>query len=252
MKFYIYELDERQRAIGDYLISCGHSKVENDDISLADVVVLPFNNVSNSVVIDNVYLNSLKNGAKVFTGVSDRSINEKFNSQSVELISFMNYKEIVIANSVPTAEGVLFYLLSEMKRTVFNSHILVIGFGICGSEIANKLKALNANVDILEVAEEKIALAKLNKFNNIGDSIANLKKYDAIINTVPLKVLDRNQIESIDKHTLIFDIASSPFGFEADIVKELEIHYKRILGLPSRFGVDYSGKILGDFILKLV
>ncbi len=250
MRFYVYEIDERQKAIGDYLTRCGHIKVELSDIKIADVVVLPFNNLSNIVNIDNDYFSLLNTNVKVFTGVNDKTTVEKFKSNSIDLINFMDYKEITIANSVPTAEGVLFYLLSEMKCTIFDANTLVIGFGVCGSEIAYKLKALNANVDILEISEEKIAQARLNKFNIIDESTIYNKKYNVVINTVPMKVLNKTQLETIDKNTLIFDIASSPFGFETEQLKELEIPYKRILGLPSRFGVEYSGKVLGDFILK--
>ncbi len=252
MRFCIYELDERQKAIGNYLESCGHIKVDSTDITKADVVILPFNNVASTIVIDNAYLSLLKPDVKVFTGVQDKVLNEKFKTNNIQLINFMDFNEIVIANSIPTAEGVLFYLLSEMKRTIFDSKALVIGFGVCGSEIANKLKGLNANVDILEVADDKKALAKRCKLNNIDLDDIYSKNYDVIINTVPMSVLTEKHLETLTKNTLIFDIASSPFGFDSEIVKDLGLSYKRILGIPSRFGVDYSGKILGEFILKHV
>ncbi len=250
MKFYVYELDERQKAISDFLVSCGHIKIEREQLNIADVVVLPFNNVSSNITIDNEYIDVLKNGVKVFTGVHDKSLSEKFKLRNIELTAFMDYKDFAIANSVPTAEGVVFYLLSEMKRTIFGSNALVIGYGICGSEIANKLMQMNANVDILEISNEKIAQAKLNKFKNVELTLLSEKKYDVIINTVPLHVLDKDVLDTIDKNTLIFDIASSPFGFDMEDVKEVGLYYKRILGLPSRFGVAYSGEILGNLIIK--
>ncbi len=252
MNFFIYELDERQIAISNYLSGQGHTKVEYSEINSADVIVLPFNTLTTSTRIDSINLNNLKPEVKVFTGITDKALKENFSENSIALIEFMNFKEIIIANSIPTAEGVLYYLLSEMKRTIYNSQILVIGYGVCGSEISQKLIALNANVDILEVSDEKKALAKLRMLKTIDLNVLSEKRYDAIINTVPMKVLNEDQLQDINKDTLILDIASSPFGFDSEILEGLGIPYKRILGLPSRFGVEYSGEMLGEFILKYI
>ena len=58
----------------------------------------------------------------------------------------MNSDYVAILNAVPTAEGVISYLIQNRKKTIMDSKILVIGYGRCGKVLAQKLALLGAKV----------------------------------------------------------------------------------------------------------
>lgn len=252
MKFIIYERDSRDKAISQYLLDKGHIKLYDNELSKADAIILPFKNVEENVVIDEDFFKSLEKNVKVFTGVKNDILKEKFIKRGIKYFQFMDFKEISILNSIPTAEGVIYNLIGEMDRCILNSKILVIGYGICGRVITEKLKYLGAEVDIIEISDEKRAEASIKGILWIDENQLSDKCYDCIINTVPTKVLTTNTLKNINENTLVFDIASYPYGFNEKELKEMGIRYKRLTSLPSKFGVKYSGEILGDFIIKNV
>lgn len=250
MRFFIYELDKRQKAIGEFLKSSGYTKVTYSEIENADIIVLPFSNVEQNVNINNDFLERLKKDVKVFTGFIDYTLREKFESKNMELIEFLNMDETAILNSVPTAEGVIYHLIGGMGKCIFNSSILVIGFGICGNAIVEKLKLLGANVDIMEISKEKIGNAKIHGIKIVDENRIHENYYDAIINTVPTKIITRSTLENINNSTMIFDIASYPYGFDNEELKDIGLFYSRLNNLPSKFGVEFSGEIMGQQIIK--
>jgi len=75
----------------------------------------------------------------------------------------MNLNYISCLNSVPTAEGVICYLIQSLKKTIAGSNILIIGYGNCGKTLADKLYKLNASVYINTKNKSDYAIAIINK-----------------------------------------------------------------------------------------
>lgn len=249
MKFCIYENDLRQEAIAEALVSKGCIKLEFEDVSNADVVILPFINVSNVVNIDDEYVKKLKPECIVFTGAKDNALRSILKSNNIRLVELMLIERMAIFNSVPTAEGTIYNILNDFDKCIFNSKILVVGYGVCGSEIVRKLVSLGANVDIVEVCKSKKSIANIRGIASININQSELD-YDVIINTVPSRVFSESDIQKTPKNTLVYDIASSPFGFDEDFMLKQGINYKILKGLPSKFGVKFSANNISEFIIN--
>ncbi len=252
MRFFIYETDSRQKMISKFLIEKGFTKVVKADISKADIVILPFINVEKQITINNEFLSSLKYGVKVFTGGKNEVLRNKFEKFQIELVEIMSYKHMTILNAVPTAEGVIYNILKDFDNCILGSNVLVMGYGICGREIVKKLKALGSNIDILDRTERKYSMALTIGVGGIVEKDLKNKNYDIIINTIPSKILNNETIDFINKDTLIYDISSAPYGFDEKYMNEIGLSYKILGGLPSKFGLKFTGKNVSDFIYKKV
>ncbi len=251
MQFFIYETDLRQKSISRNLEKNGLNKVSKENLKDADLIVLPFTSVENHINFDDEFFSLLKKGVIVFTGANNITLKKIFESKKITLITIMDNMEISILNATPTAEGTIYHAIENMKTCIACSKILVLGYGICGSVIANKFNLLGGNVTIIENSKEKIALAKNSGLNIIESTKVN-NNYDLIVNTIPSKILSSKVIDSINKNCIILDIASKPYGFSSKELEDKNIFYKRLNSLPSNFGVDYSGENIGKFIYNKI
>ncbi len=252
MRFFIYETDLRQLAIGRSFVEKGFEKVSFENIGIADIVILPFVNVEKEVEIDKKFFNCLKEGVRVYTGAKDDKLGLKFVEAGVSYKEVLDNHEMTVLNALPTAEGVIYNILGEYDKCLEGAKVLVLGYGVCGSVIAEKLKALKSKVFVFEKCELKKVDARNLGFKTIKEKEIGEHKFDIIINTIPLNVVSEDTINQLSKDTLIFEVASAPFGFDEAIMIEKGFKYRKLRGLPSRFGVRYSSENISSFIIRNV
>ncbi len=250
MRFFIYETDLRQVAIGESLVEKGFEKVAIENMGKADVIILPFVNVEKDVVLDSSFFEGIKEGAVVYTGAKDDKVRVKFEKAGVDFREILDSQIMTVLNALPTAEGVLFNLLGDFDKCLVGAKVLVLGYGVCGSVIAEKLKALKSKVYIFEKCELKKADARNQGLKTIKEKEIIEHKFDIIINTIPLKVVSEDTLNRLNINTLVYEVASAPFGFDEDWMIEKGFKYKKLRGLPSRFGVRYSSENISSFILN--
>ena len=61
-----------------------------------------------------------------------------------ELVDYFAREELILCNAIPTAEGCIGILMAERTRTLWNSAILLAGFGPVGQALGVRLAALGA------------------------------------------------------------------------------------------------------------
>ncbi len=252
LHFFIFENDLRQEMIAKYLVKQGCIKLSKEEISNADFIMLPFVNRGDMEEVNHEFISKLNKKCVVFTGAKNETLRKQFEKYNIKFVEIIKSKSVATLNAIPTAEGVIYNALGELDKTIFGSKILVIGYGICGSEIAKKLHYLGSEVDTLEIVRTKNVRAKTMGINVVDKDDIAKTKYDLIINTVPKKVFDINILKNVDKETIIFDIASPPFGFDEYDMKALNLKYKRLRGLPSKFGLQFSGEMISEYIIAEV
>ncbi len=252
MRFFIFETDLRQVAIGESFVKKGFEKVSFENIGTADIVILPFVNVEKEVEIDKRFFDSLKRGARVYTGAKDNKLGEKFKLAKISYTEVLDNQIMTVLNALPTAEGVIYNILGDYDKCLDGAKVLVLGYGVCGSVIAEKLKALKAKVSVFEKCELKKADARNLGMRTIKERDIAEHNFDIIINTIPVKVVSDETLYKISRDTLIFEVASAPFGFDEVVMLEKGFRYKKLRGLPSRHGVRYSSENISSFIIKNV
>lgn len=222
-----------------------------------NVLLLP---VSSSVI----YFNKLKcimNSDEYIFGCNFNCVKEQIENiynNSVKKLKFYEYMAddaTAYKNSVATAEGVIAETIIRSDININGSNCLITGYGRCARIIADRFKALNSNVTIIERIGHKRAQARAYGYNvidfnsdNSSDYYNDFNKYDYVINTVPQMVVDKHMLERFNRNVTIIDIASKPGGVDYDYCKKNNINAVNALGLPGKYSPKTSAGILYEVI----
>ena len=232
-----------------------HDKLKPSDLSINSkikFILFEFKKEPDKNIFSPKFFSQLDKNILIFSGVENKYL--KFISRHNNLFykPIMNSNYISILNSVPTAEGIIFYLIKNLNQTISKSNILIIGYGRCGKTLADKLKKLDANVFINTLKKSDYAIALTHKFKLVYDLNFDFmqKKIDAIINTAPTKTISDQVLKAMPKNILLFDITN--YGFDLNLAKEKNILSDRIFSIPSKFAPKTSGEIIGKYIFKKV
>lgn len=252
-KIYIIGKDERQMALRKL-----YEKEIVDNIDKADYIIMPTpltkdgKNITGGESIDSV-ISSIEHKT-VFAGKIPKDIVRKFEIHDIKYYDIMEQESIAIYNAVPTAEGVILKILQEQNETIYNSNILILGFGKCGKILADRLKALKANVFCEARKKKDLALINCLGYNEVDitklDSV--LKDMDIIINTVPYMLLNARMLSHIKENALIIDIASAPGGTDFEYCKLKHIRAYLELGIPAKVASVSAAKYIKEFVDSVI
>ena len=182
----------------------------------------------------------------LIAGNINAEIMEKAKERNIKCVDLMKKEELVIYNTIATAEGAIQIAVEETTKTIFDSNILVLGFGRVGKVVAERFKGLKANVYCEARKEEDIAWIKTYGYNDIHlEKIDNeLDKFDIIINTIPVKIINEEQLKNIKKDCIIIDLASNPGGVDYEKAKEYGIKAIHALALPGKVAPYTSAEFI--------
>lgn len=243
-----------------YIDDVKNIDIDNINISLYDVIVLPINGVMDKNMINcrfnnvpiklpqDLFVDSKEN-VLIFSGISTPYLDKMLEVSNRDCVYMMKDKEVIRKNAVPTAEGVLADVINNTEHTLSDSKILVFGYGNIGKVIVKYLNLLGANtcVSIIDSDDKKILDAigiKCFYSNSISDLVEHIGCADVIINTVPSTIIDDNLIKYINKDCYVLDVASHPHGINREVLDEFFIKNKLYLGIPGKVAPKTSGKIL--------
>lgn len=162
-----------------------------------------------------------------------------------KFVEYMSGDEMAYLNAIATSEGAV---CEAMKNSTVNLHkakSLVIGYGRCGSVLADKLLGLRSDVTVMERKPERRALA-----SGMGCSCLDFnesvewKAFDFIFNTVPAPVVGESILSKLEPHATIIDIASGGKGVDYEYCKKHHINAHLCLGLPGKYAPKSSAAIL--------
>ena len=191
---------------------------------------------------------SIKDKTFIAGNISNNILREKNN----KIIDIAKNEEFAVLNAIATAEGVIQLAISNTKINLQDSNIAILGYGRIGKILAGKLKNLCKNISCFSADNPELVWIKA--YGNEGFKLSNLKEkvnvYDIVINTIPKLVLDKQELEKLDKECLIIDIASSPGGINKKEADNRNIKYLHALGLPGKTSPKSSAEIIKNIIEK--
>jgi len=149
-------------------------------------------------------------------------------------------------NAAVTADCALPILMEALPVTLPGCPILIIGWGRIGQCIARRLKALDADVTIAARREESRAMAGALGFSVMDTDMPcfALRRYRAIINTVPFPLLRREQVTCCRIDCVKLDLASKK-GIAGD-----DVIWAR--GLPGKCAPETSGELIAKTVIRLI
>lgn len=185
------------------------------------------------ISLEEFFLN-LKNNFLI-SGMVPEKFNEMLKKNNNKFLDILKDERYVITNAKITVEGIIKYLIENTENTIFNSKILVLGYGRIGKILCNVLKNFTENIYCMPNSKEEEELLNANAINTISKENLNnnLTKFEIIVNTIPKLVLDKKEIELLNKEVFVLDIASKPGGINREIAQKNNIKFSWKLGIPA-------------------
>lgn len=226
---------------------------DNGDIASSDIIILP--------------VPTSRDGINIFTPLTNRIISlEKIKKETQNQLilccnydfenrNYIDYNKLdsyALLNAVPTAEGAIKTAIENTDFTIWQSNILVIGYGRVGKILADRLKKLGANVTVSARKPKDFAELETLGFNYINtENIPHLYLgYSIIFNTVDAIVLPNETVRNLPCELLV-DLSSSG-GFDLNFAEAIGIKALKTPSLPAKTAPKTAGKILAKTLCELI
>ena len=221
----------------------------------ADMLLLPLNGFQGELLrmgdaeLEGALLpHVLQKGALVIGGNIPEALEHWLQLRGIRYVNVLEQETFQMENAAVTAEGALALAMEHMERTIQGAKVLVIGWGRIGKCLAQKLKALGADVTVSARRERDWCQIKALGLEpeETGAWHQGLELYDWIVNTVPAPVFQSAETRKED--ALLMELASLPGGFP-------ETWKGSVLtarGLPGKYAPRTAGAILGEAVLRII
>ena len=238
MLVYINGTDNRCKYLAKLMAKAGY-QIENDKnyISSCQIVFLGKDGKSFEQVdfaCDAVVLTLLKNQRLCYLS--------KLKGFKYDYL--YHDEEFINENTYISDEALIAYMIIDNNISLSNSNILILGYGHCGKDLANKLERFNANRSDHhhdEVITKGYRYIRLNELTLDG--------YDFIINTIPCNVITEEMLKTKDDMCQIYDVASKPYGLQSD---KRDTNYHLLKQLPTKYAYHSSALVLFKAIKRAV
>ncbi|NCB50565.1 MAG: hypothetical protein EOM54_01605 [Clostridia bacterium] len=193
-------------------------------------------------------------GQLACAGMPDDYMRTLAELQGVRLRDYYLREELLAINAVATAEGAIGILLGETRRTLWNSSILLIGWGRLGRSLAPRLRALGAHVSVSARKPGDLAWISAGGFVPLDTRVleGRLGGFDIVVNTVPSLVLTAGRLRELPPSALVLDLASKPGGVDFEAAEELGIKTLHALSLPGKWAPETAAAAIRDAVLNIL
>lgn len=224
----------------------------------AFILPLPFTEDNINIKGTNIniknFIESINNNAVIFAGKLNNEIEMIFKNKEIVFYDYNTREEFAQKNAVPTAQGVLTFVLNNTNVTLNLLKIAVIGYGKCGKAICKSFKKQGA--DVLSYSRRYSTAADAEsdglKAFLIKDINETIKDVDIIVNTVPVKIIDENILDSLNINTMIIDISSYPYGFDYNYAKKINRKINLLPSMPGKYVPKSAGIIIAETIINII
>ena len=197
--------------------------------------------------------NSILNKTFIAGNISN-NVKEKLEKRFEKVIDIMKEEQLVVLNTIATAEGAIDVAIQNTDIIIHGSKVLILGFGRVAKVVAKKFNGISARVTCAARKNTDLAWIKTLGYEavNINDLKDDLKKYDIIINTVPQMIIDKEEMQYMKKNVLLIDLASSPGGINPEDAQKLNLNFVWALALPGKIAPITSAKFIKETIYTVL
>ena len=226
-----------------------------DALRDADLVILPVKlfkedvlTIAGESVEAGLLPRLLRENATLIAGSFPADLESWMQNQGIKCVSLLELESFLLSNAAVTAEGAVYLALREMDRTLFGARVLIIGWGRIGRFLADKLKAMGADVTVaVRRSSQRTELECMGySAEETGKYTGGLRRYDLIVNTVPRQVMTKQQFGEISKDCVVMELASQPGGFPRECLGWVVSGQ----ALPGKTAPRTAGEHLTDAIIS--
>ncbi len=179
---------------------------------------------------------------------------------NIEVIDVMKSEKLAVLNTIATAEGTIELMIANTDTIIFDSNVLILGFGRVAKTLANRLKGLVKSITCASREDDELAWIEvygyeklnLNDFVKCQESKKCLENYNVIINTIPSMIFDAEKLQYVNKEVLLIDLASNPGGIDKEETKKQGLKLIHALGLPGKVAPKSSARFIRNIIYELI
>lgn len=211
-----------------------------NNLSFFDSIILPFpaerKNISFLAESDTKLSDVLLKNQTVIGGLISDEIKSDLSINDIPFIDYFDNESYVLRNAYITAQGVI-KLLTEKTRTLLSGKTaLITGFGRIGKALAEYLRGLGMRVCVAARSDTQRQLAGCMGFEsvNLKQMKSILYLFDYIFNTVPCNIFDEKDISHFRDKSIYFEIASKPYGANAESFTDSDKTYVLASFLPGK------------------
>lgn len=191
----------------------------------------------------------------VFGGMLTSGFVFKCREKGVKVYNITDRDDYAILNAVPTAEAAIMIALEQLPVSLWNTRVLVTGYGRVSQVLCDRLTAFGAKVTVAARKAADRAYAETRgaegvDIRDIEDVMP--ERYRVIFNTVPFRLIDAEFISRMREDSLTVDLASLPGGCDTEAMKQYGRKWIHALSLPGRNAPETAGNILAQIIVKTV
>lgn len=149
-------------------------------------------------------------------------------------------------NAAITADCAIRVAAANLRITLRNCPVLVIGWGRIGKCLSQILQAVGCQVSVAarKEADRCLAQALGCEVTSISSLHASLPRYRVIFNTVPSPVLNRVQLDTCHPACVKIELASQPGLAGSDVIQAK--------GLPGKYASESSGLLIGKTVMQRI
>lgn len=165
----------------------------------------------------------------------------------IHFIDVLEDETLTIQNAISTVEGTIQKMIEATQTTIYESKILILGFGRIGKLLANRLEKFGA--EIWCEARKEVDLAWIKAYGYHAVPLPELKtmdlfQFDIVANTIPYLVLEQDEIAKLNPNCYVIDLASSPGGVDREEISKRNLTFDWALALPGKVAPFASAKFL--------
>ncbi len=193
----------------------------------------------------------------LFGGRLPQGMTERFGGR---VIDYYEDEGLQLRNAYLTAEGAVMTAMQRIDGALRGSTVAVIGYGRIGRLLTRLLRLLGADVTVAARRREALLWAEaegchplqIGAPDRAGGGLNPLcYGHSVILNTVPARVLTREQLRAMEEGTVFIDLASAPFGVSDEDVRamaECGVCYLREPSIPGTYAPRDAGYIIADVV----
>jgi dipicolinate synthase subunit A len=192
-------------------------------------------------------------GKTILTGLVHESLSQACQHFEVELVTYMT-DDFAIDNNYITCEGIIEALVKLSEKAIYQSNILILGYGRLGQILTKVLAPFKVNLWVAARDDKDLTKIKIegNQAIHLNQIEPVLKEVDFMITTIPKEVMSHALLERlVNQELLILDVSSHPYSFDHDYAKNLGLNVHLLPKIPGRIAPKTSGELLATYISLL-
>lgn len=235
-----------------------------DAVEKSEVIILPLPvtmdgskincTYSESEILIEDVLDCTDKNVIVVGGNADESLRERFINCGLKYIDYYDREELQIANAFLTAESAVGIAINELKNSIKDKSVLVIGYGRIGKALCHILKAMGVNVYASARNHKDFEWIRAFGFSAVdtGKICDVAMRCGVIFNTVPKLVLGDDVLRCISDDSLIIDLASKPGGVDFTSARKYGIKTIWALALPGKHMPKSAGEAVAKTLINIL